>query len=83
MELPNNYSFLHTQISKFEQQHCWFDVIFFICLWICCRVTSEQKLEETRDELHRSTEAESSLRNRCACLERKQMQKEERIEVKL
>ncbi|XP_072244026.1 uncharacterized protein [Leuresthes tenuis] len=41
----------------------------------------QEKLEETRDELHRSTEAESSLRNRCACLERKQMQKEEQMEA--
>ncbi|XP_075324983.1 uncharacterized protein LOC142382749 [Odontesthes bonariensis] len=41
----------------------------------------QEKLEETRDELHRSTEAESSLRNSCACLEQIQMQKDERIEA--
>lgn len=40
-----------------------------------------QRLEETCEELQRATEAENSLRNMCACLEEKQMQKKERIEV--
>ena len=41
----------------------------------------EQKLEETLEELLRATEAQSSLRNRCSCLEEKQKQKEEQTEV--
>lgn len=38
-------------------------------------------MEETCEELQRATEAETSLRNRCACLEEKQMQKKGQIEV--
>ncbi|XP_025767738.1 trichohyalin isoform X6 [Oreochromis niloticus] len=41
----------------------------------------EQKLEETCEELQRATEAETSLRNRCACLEEKQMQKKGQIQA--
>ncbi|KAM6931386.1 uncharacterized protein FYW49_003260 [Xenentodon cancila] len=41
----------------------------------------EEKLEESREELDRSTETGSSLRNRCACLEEKQIQKTKQIEV--
>lgn len=38
-------------------------------------------MEETCEELQRATEAETSLRNRCACLEEKRMQKKGQIEV--
>lgn len=38
-------------------------------------------MEETCEELQRTTEVETSLRNRCACLEEKQMQKKGQIEV--
>lgn len=41
----------------------------------------EQKLEETLEELQRVTEAESSLKNRCSCLEEKQKMMEEQTEV--
>lgn len=41
----------------------------------------EQKLEETRDELQRVTESESLLRSRCVCLEEKQRQKKDQMEV--
>ncbi|XP_039875168.1 trichohyalin isoform X1 [Simochromis diagramma] len=41
----------------------------------------QEKLEETCEELQRATEAEMSLRNRCACLEEKQMQKKGQIEA--
>ncbi|XP_042074340.1 trichohyalin isoform X3 [Haplochromis burtoni] len=41
----------------------------------------QEKLEETCEELQRATEAETSLRNRCACLEEKQMQKKGQIEA--
>lgn len=49
-------------------------------LWLC--VLSEQKLEETCEELQRVTEAESLLRTRCAYLEEKQRQTKDQIEVK-
>lgn len=41
----------------------------------------EQKLEETREELQRVTESESLLRSRCVCLEEKQRQKKDQMEV--
>ncbi|XP_042277382.1 trichohyalin isoform X3 [Thunnus maccoyii] len=41
----------------------------------------QEKLEETLEELQRVTEAESSLRNRCTCLEEKQKQNEEQTEA--
>lgn len=41
----------------------------------------EQKLEETRDELQRVTDSESLLRSRCVCLEEKQRQKKDQMEV--
>ncbi|CAI5650308.1 unnamed protein product [Oreochromis niloticus] len=41
----------------------------------------QEKLEETCEELQRATEAETSLRNRCACLEEKQMQKKGQIQA--
>lgn len=41
----------------------------------------EQKLEETCEELQRVTEAERSLRSRCACMEEKQRQKKDEMEV--
>ncbi|XP_069379843.1 trichohyalin isoform X2 [Paralichthys olivaceus] len=41
----------------------------------------QENLEQTREELQRATEAESSLRNRCVCLEQKQIQKKEQIEA--
>ncbi|XP_051279594.1 trichohyalin [Dicentrarchus labrax] len=41
----------------------------------------QEKLEETREELQRVTEAESLLRNRCACLEEKQKQKKDQIKT--
>ncbi|XP_050931274.1 myosin-4 isoform X1 [Lates calcarifer] len=41
----------------------------------------QEILEETREELQRATEAESSLRNRCASLEKKLIQKKEQIEA--
>ncbi|XP_078105767.1 uncharacterized protein LOC144517557 [Sander vitreus] len=41
----------------------------------------QEKLEETREELHRVTEAESLLRNSCVCLEEKQRQKKDYIEA--
>ncbi|XP_030594000.1 trichohyalin isoform X3 [Archocentrus centrarchus] len=41
----------------------------------------QEKLEETYEELQRASEAEVSLRNRCACLEEKQMQKTGQIEA--
>lgn len=44
-------------------------------------VILEQKLEETREELQRATEAESLLRGRCACLEEKKRQKKDQIKV--
>lgn len=45
------------------------------------RMILEQKLEEAHEELQRVTEAESLLRSRCACLEEKQRQKKDQIEV--
>ncbi|KAK2837251.1 hypothetical protein Q5P01_014463 [Channa striata] len=39
----------------------------------------QEKLEETCEELQRATDAESSLRNTCFCLEEKQMQQKEQI----
>lgn len=51
-----------------------------VCVDICHMIL-EQKLEETCELLQRATEAEISLRNKCACLEEKQMQKKEQIEV--
>lgn len=44
-------------------------------------VISEQKLEETREELQRVAEAESLLRGRCACLEEEKRQKKDQIKV--
>ncbi|XP_076587924.1 uncharacterized protein LOC143321450 isoform X2 [Chaetodon auriga] len=41
----------------------------------------QEKLEETREELQRVTEAESSLRSRCACLEEKWRQKKDETEA--
>nr|XP_020458076.1 trichohyalin-like [Monopterus albus] len=41
----------------------------------------QEKLEETCEELHRATEAENTLRNRCVWLEEKQMQKKMEIEA--
>ncbi|XP_031164738.2 trichohyalin isoform X2 [Sander lucioperca] len=41
----------------------------------------QEKLEETREELQRVTEAESLLRNSCVCLEEKQRQKKDHIEA--
>ncbi|XP_067377296.1 trichohyalin isoform X2 [Channa argus] len=41
----------------------------------------QEKLEETCEELQRATEAESSLRNMCSCLEEKQMLKQKETEV--
>ncbi|XP_054867244.1 early endosome antigen 1 isoform X2 [Amphiprion ocellaris] len=41
----------------------------------------QEKLEETCEELHRATEAESSLRDRCFCLEEKLMQKNQQLEA--
>ncbi|XP_056232257.1 putative protein tag-278 isoform X2 [Seriola aureovittata] len=41
----------------------------------------QENLEETCEELQRATEAESSLRSRCASLEKKQTQKKEEIEA--
>ncbi|KAF1389157.1 hypothetical protein PFLUV_G00070540 [Perca fluviatilis] len=41
----------------------------------------QEKLEETREELQRVTEAESVLRNSCTCLEEKQRQKKDHIEA--
>ncbi|CAK6966516.1 trichohyalin isoform X4 [Scomber scombrus] len=41
----------------------------------------QEKLEETLEELLRATEAQSSLRNRCSCLEEKLKQKEEQTEA--
>lgn len=46
-------------------------------------VISEQKLEETREELQRVAEAESLLRGRCACLEEEKRQKKDQIKVTL
>ncbi|KAI3372856.1 hypothetical protein L3Q82_023299, partial [Scortum barcoo] len=43
----------------------------------------QEKLEETREELQRVKEAESSLRNRCACLEEKRRQEKDQIEAEL
>ncbi|KAK5871483.1 hypothetical protein PBY51_004364 [Eleginops maclovinus] len=43
--------------------------------------STQEKLEETCEELQRVTEAESLLRNRCACLEEKQRQKKDQIEA--
>lgn len=42
---------------------------------------SEQRLEETHEELQRVTEGESSLRNTCVSLEEQQKQKQDQIEV--
>ncbi|CAB1439409.1 unnamed protein product, partial [Pleuronectes platessa] len=39
------------------------------------------KLEQTREELQKATEEESSQRNRCVFLEEKQIQKKEQIEL--
>ncbi|KAF3850811.1 hypothetical protein F7725_012583, partial [Dissostichus mawsoni] len=52
-----------------------------ISLVMCLCVHSEQKLEETCEELQRVTEAESLLRTRCAYLEEKQRQKKDQIEA--
>ena len=52
-----------------------------ISLVMCLCVHSEQKLEETCEELQRVTEAERLLRTRCAYLEEKQRQKKDQIEV--
>ncbi|XP_028433050.1 trichohyalin isoform X1 [Perca flavescens] len=41
----------------------------------------QEKLEETREELQRVTEAESVLRNSCPCLEEKQRQKKDHMEA--
>ncbi|XP_040010365.1 trichohyalin isoform X4 [Xiphias gladius] len=41
----------------------------------------QENLEETREKLQRSTEAETLLRNRCACLEEKWIQKKEQTEA--
>ncbi|XP_059192770.1 trichohyalin [Centropristis striata] len=41
----------------------------------------QEKLEETHEQLQRVTEAESSLRNRCAHLEEKQRQKNDQIKA--
>ncbi|XP_026178101.1 trichohyalin isoform X2 [Mastacembelus armatus] len=41
----------------------------------------QEKLEETHEELQRAAEAENTLRNKCACLEEKQVQKKEQIEA--
>ncbi|XP_068559319.1 paramyosin isoform X2 [Cebidichthys violaceus] len=41
----------------------------------------QERLEETREELQRVTEAESLLRNTCASLEEKQKQKKKQIEA--
>lgn len=54
---------------------------FKISLATCSCMTLEQKLEQTREELQTATEAESTLRNRCACLEEKQRQKKDQIVV--
>ncbi|XP_045890395.1 myosin-11 isoform X4 [Micropterus dolomieu] len=43
----------------------------------------QEKLEQTREELQTATEAESTLRNRCACLEEKQRQKKDQIAVEV
>lgn len=48
---------------------------------MCSCMILEQKLEETCEELQRVTEAESLLKNRCACLEEKRQQKKDKIEV--
>lgn len=48
---------------------------------ICSFLKLEQNLEEAREELQRATEAESSLRSQCACLEKEHAQKKEQIEV--
>ncbi len=48
---------------------------------MCSCMILGQKLEETCEELQRVTEAESLLRNRCACLEEKRRQKKDQIEV--
>ncbi len=48
---------------------------------MCSCMILGQKLEETCEELQRVTEAESLLRTRCACLEEKQRQKKDQIEV--
>lgn len=42
---------------------------------------SEQKLEDTCEALQRATEGEILLRDKYVCLEEKQMQKTEQIEV--
>lgn len=47
---------------------------------IFCLV-SEQKLEATREHLQIVTDSESLLRSRCACLEKKQKEDREKIEV--
>ncbi|XP_071339047.1 trichohyalin isoform X2 [Trachinotus anak] len=41
----------------------------------------QENLEETCEELQRATEAESSLRSRCLCLEEKLIQKKKQIEA--
>ncbi|XP_022077964.2 trichohyalin isoform X2 [Acanthochromis polyacanthus] len=41
----------------------------------------QEKFEETCEELHRATDAESSLRDRCFCLEEKLMQKNQQTET--
>lgn len=44
-------------------------------------VISEQKLEETCEHLQIVTDSEGLLRSRCACLEEKQKEDKDRIEV--
>ena len=48
---------------------------------MCACVISEQKLEETHEELQMVTVAESSMRSRCAYLEEKQRREKDQMEV--
>lgn len=55
-------------------------VVWIVKNIIC--LISEQKLEETCEHLLIVTDSESLLRSRCACLEKKQKEDEEKIEVR-
>lgn len=67
-------------ISFCAKKNLWILKYLLICVHVIIMIL-EQILEETREELQRATEAESSLRNRCASLEKKLIQKKEQIEV--
>ncbi|XP_041855007.1 trichohyalin isoform X2 [Melanotaenia boesemani] len=68
-ELERQLDCAHTKL--FAEQRCAREKIESL----------QEKLEETLEELHRFTEEESSLRNKCVCLEEKQIQKQEEIKT--